>query len=139
MSYLLDTDIVSSFNKTTLPSKLAHWLTEHEEECFLSVVTLAEMRFGLANAPESHHKELAQRIEDTENRFLESVENLDLEVLVQWKTLLRDLKGITRTMTCEDSLIASTCLAKGHTLATNNVRHFEPAKRFGLKVENPLA
>ena len=70
---------------------------------------------------------------------MESVENLDVDVLVRWKTLLQDLKSITRTMTCEDSLIAATCLAKGHTLATNNVRHFEPAKRFGLKVENPLA
>ena len=37
-------------------------------------------------------------------------------------------------MTCEDSLLAATCLAGGHTLATNNARHFEPAKQFGLDV-----
>jgi hypothetical protein len=24
-------------------------------------------------------------------------------------------------------------------MATNNVRHFEPARRFGLEIENPLA
>ncbi len=41
-------------------------------------------------------------------------------------------------MTCEDSLLAATCLAGGHTLATNNARHFEPAKQFGLDVVNPL-
>lgn len=139
MSYLLDTDIVSAFNKQTLSAKLAHWLQENEDECFLSVVALAEMRHGLASAPAPHREELARRMTDTEERFTESLEALDLPVLVRWKALLAELKGINRTMTCEDSLLAATCLAKGHTMATNNTRHFEPAKAFGLQLVNPLA
>jgi len=46
---------------------------------------------------------------------------------------------VNRTLTCEDSLLAATCLANGLVMATNNVRHFEPARRFGLEIENPLA
>ena len=139
MTYLLDTDMVSAFNKETLSPKLARWLAANEAASFLSVVSLAEMRFGLANAPTTHQVGLASRMTATEERFTESVLPLDLDVLIRWKTLLKELKGITRTMTCEDSLLAATCLANGHTMATNNVRHFEPAKQFGLKIENPLA
>ena len=138
MSYLLDTDIVSAFNKKTLSAKLARWLQAHEEDSFISVVSVAEMRYGLAFAPQEHQEELAQRMAATEERFTESFLPLDLEVLVRWKSLLKELKSINRTMTCEDSLLAATCLANGHTMATHNVRHFAPAAQFGLKVENPL-
>ena len=46
------------------------------------------------------------------------------------------MKIINRTMTCEDSLIAATALFHGHTIATHNTRHFEPA---GVNVVDPLA
>ncbi len=138
MTYLLDTDIVSAFNKTTLSAKLAHWLGQHEQDCFLSHVSIAEMRHGLAAAPQAHRAQLALRMADTEARFTESFLPVDLDVLVRWKGLLQELKSVNRTMTCEDSLIAATCLAGGHTLATNNVRHFAPAQQFGLDVVNPL-
>jgi len=36
-------------------------------------------------------------------------------------------------------IAGATCLANGLVMATNNVRHFEPARRFGLEIENPLA
>ena len=138
MTYLLDTDIVSAFNKATLSAKLAHWLGQHEQDCFLSHVSLAEMRHGLTTAPEAHRPQLAQRMADTEERFTESFLPVDVDVLVRWKGLLRELKSVNRTMTCEDSLLAATCLAGGHVMATNNTRHFEPAKQFGLEVVNPL-
>jgi predicted nucleic acid-binding protein len=49
--------------------------------------------------------------------------------------LLADLKLRNRTMTCEDSLIAATALYRGHTVATHNKRHFEPA---GVSLVDPL-
>lgn len=139
MSYLLDTDIVSAFHKQTVSPTLVRWLQRHEAESFISIVALAEMRHGLESAPESHREELARRLESTEQKFAESFVPLDLEVLIRWKSLLRELKQVHRTMTCEDSLLAATCLAKDFTMATNNVRHFAPAREFGLRVENPLA
>jgi predicted nucleic acid-binding protein len=139
MSYLIDTDIVSAFHKRTIPLKLASWLGKNEDECFISVVTIAEMRHGLNFAPELFQEELAHRIEITEDQFAESLISLDLEILVRWKQLLAELKSVNRTMTCEDSLLAATCLVHGFVMATNNVRHFEPARRFGLEIENPLA
>ena len=139
MTYLLDTDVVSAFNKATLSAKLAHWLGQHEQDCFISLVSIAEMRHGLTTAPEAHRPKLAQRMADTEARFTESFLPVDVDVLMRWKGLLTELKSVQRTMTCEDSLIAATCLAGGHMLATNNLRHFEPARPVGLEVVNPLA
>ena len=139
MSYLLDTDILSAFHKKTIPSKLVAWLGKNEGDSFISVVSLAEMRCGLKAVPESHREELTRRIEAAEEQFAESFIPLDLDVLIRWKQLLAELKGVNRTMTCEDSLLGATCLAHGFVMVTNNVRHFEPVRQFGLKVENPLA
>jgi predicted nucleic acid-binding protein len=139
MSYLLDTDIISAFHKRTIPPKMAAWLGKNEGDSFISVVSIAEMRHGLNAAPKSHREELGRRIEATEERFTESFVPLDLDILVRWKQLLSELKSVNRTLTCEDSLLAATCLANGFVMATNNMRHFEPARQFGLEIENPLA
>jgi predicted nucleic acid-binding protein len=139
MSFLLDTDIISAFHKKSIPLKLASWLGKNEADSFISVVSIAEMRYGLQTAPELHEEELTRRIENTEDQFAESFVALDLEVLIRWKQLLAELKSVNRTLTCEDSLLAATCLANDFVMATNNVRHFEPARQFGLAIENPLA
>jgi predicted nucleic acid-binding protein len=139
MSFLLDTDIISAFNKKTLPPKLAAWLSQNESDSFISVISIAEMRHGLNEAPQSHREELTRRMEFTEERFIESFVPVDLDVLIRWKQLLAELKSVNRTLTCEDSLLAATCLANDFVMTTNNVRHFEPARQFGLEIENPLA
>ena len=139
MSFLLDTDIVSAYNKRTLPPKLRAWLSVNEGDSFISIVSIAEMRFGLPGVKEADHAELAERLAQTEILFIESLEGLDVDTLTRWKRLLSELKRANRTMTCEDSLIAATAIRHGHTVATNNERHFAPARDFGLKVINPLA
>ena len=138
MSFLLDTDIVSAYTKRSMPAKLMTWLRVNEGDSFLSLVSIAEMRFGLPGIEDKDHAVLAERLAQTEIRFIESLEGLDVDTLVEWKKLLRQLKTINRTMTCEDSLLAATALHHGHTMVSANARHFEPASQFGLKLLNPL-
>jgi len=138
MSFLLDTDIVSAYNKRNLPGKLREWLRVNESASFISIVTVAEMRYGLPGVDSPDHGVMAERIAQTEILFLHALEHLDASVLTRWKHLLAGLKRLNRTMTCEDSLIAATALAKNHTLATANTRHFAPAQDLGLKLVNPL-
>ena len=139
MSFLLDTDIVSAFNKRTMPAKLAAWLEANEGESFISLLSIAEMRHGLPGVAAADHGVVAERIAQTEIRFAEALEGFDVDTLIEWKKLLARLKGINRTIACEDSLLAATALRKGHTLVTLNSRHFDPCQAFGLQVENPLA
>ena len=128
MSFLIDTDLLSLLERKQVPRKLATWVLDNEAEIFLSVISFAELQFGLDQAPATHKPILAKWLAETRARFAPATEELIEPVLVHWKELLADLKARNRTMTCEDSLIAATALFHGHTVATRNRRHFEPAE-----------
>lgn len=136
MSYLLDTDVLSLLERKRVPAKLVSWLRQHDADLFVSVVSFAELEYGLRQAPPAHRPDLAAWIGETRRVFSPAVEPLTEPVLVRWKELLAALKGRNRTMTCEDSLIAATALFHSHTLATRNRRHFEAA---GVEIVDPLA
>jgi hypothetical protein len=118
-----------------VPPKLAHWIENHEADLFLSVVTIAELQFGLDHAPATHKTSLAAWLANLRQKLAPATEELTEPVLIRWKEMLADLKVKNRTMTCEDSLIAATALFHGHTVATHNKRHFEPA---GVQIVDPL-
>ena len=136
---ILDTNIVSLAHKKHLPARLEKWLAANETECFISTVSLAEMRFGVAMAPESHREILAVRVAETERDFAETIESVDLAALLEWKKIFAFLKTQRRTISCEDSLLAAQCLAFGHNIATNNTADFKILEPLGLKITNPLA
>jgi len=136
MSFLIDTDLLSMLERKRVPPKLGAWVRENEAEIFLSVVSLAELQFGLNQAPATHQPSLAIWLAQTKRKFAPATEALTEPVLVRWKELLAELKNKSRTMTCEDSLIAATALFYGHTVATHNQRHFAPA---GVQIIDPLA
>jgi toxin FitB len=136
VSFLIDTDLLSLLERKQVPPKLAAWVRSHEADIFLSVVSFAELQFGLDQAPATHRASLAAWLNDIRRKLAPATEELTEPVLVRWKALLADLKLRNRTMTCEDSLIAATALFHGHTVATHNKRHFEPA---GVQLVDPLA
>jgi predicted nucleic acid-binding protein len=136
MSFLIDTDLLSMLERKQVPPKLEDWVRENEAELFLSVVSLAELQFGLNHAPVSHKTSLGLWLGNLRRKLGPATEELTESVLVRWKELLVELRVKNRTMTCEDSLIAATALFRGHTIATRNKRHFEPA---GVPLLDPMA
>ena len=134
MSFLIDTDLLSLVQRKRVPAKLLEWLEANDDEIFLSVISLAELRFGVNTAPKGHQPELFAWLDETKRQFATATEPLTEPILIRWKELLSELKQKNRTMTCEDSLIAATALFYGHTVATQNTRHFEPA---GVDLVNP--
>jgi predicted nucleic acid-binding protein len=135
MSFLIDTDLLSMLERKRVPAKLGRWIDRNEAEIFLSVVSLAELQYGVDRAPATHQASLAAWLADTRRKLAPATEELSEAVLVRWKNLLADLKAKNRTMSCEDSLIAATALHHGHTIATHNTRHFEPAE---VELVDPL-
>ena len=136
MSFLVDTDLLSMLERKRVPPGLAAWIQDNEADIFLSVVSFAELQFGLDRAPATHKASLAAWLAEVRRKLAPATEELTEPVLIQWKGLLADLKARNRTMTCEDSLIAATALFHGHTIATHNKRHFDPA---GVQTVDPLA
>ena len=52
MSFLLDTNVVSEWVKPSPNAGLMKWLAEADEDStFLSVVTIAELRYGIQRLP----------------------------------------------------------------------------------------
>ncbi len=135
MSFLIDTDLLSMLERKQVPPKLEKWIRHNEAEIFLSVVSFAELQFGLDRAPLTHQASLHAWLAVMRRKLGPATEELTEAVLVRWKELLGNLKVKNRTMTCEDSLIAATALFHGHVVATHNKRHFEPA---GVQMVDPL-
>lgn len=135
MTYLIDTDLLSMLERRNCPAQVLHWVQQNESRIFLSVVSLAELRFGVEQAPETHRPSLTTWYAELKQKFTPATEELSEPVLVRWKELLADLKRQNRTMTCEDSLLAATALYHGHIVATHNTRHFAPA---GVPTFDPL-
>ena len=136
MSFLIDTDLLSMLGRKQVPPKLENWIQNNEADIFLSVISLAELQFGVDHAPVTHKASLSDWLAGLRQKLAPSTEELTEPVLVGWKELLAELKAKNRTMTCEDSLIAATAIFHGHTVATHNKRHFEPA---GVQTVDPLA
>jgi predicted nucleic acid-binding protein len=136
VSFLVDTDLLSMLERRPVPPKLATWIQHHEADIFLSVVSFAELQFGLDRAPATHKASLAAWLGEVRRKLAPATEELTEPVLIRWKGLLADLKVKNRTLTCEDSLMAATALFHSHIVATHNQRHFEAA---GVQTVDPLA
>lgn len=128
--YLLDTNICIYHLKGQfeLDKKI---LAVGLENCYISVITLAELKFGVSNSAESR-KENNQK---TLDNFLDSLDIISLEdcldIFAEIKTQLKKSGNIIDNF---DLLIASTALAHEMILVTRNVKHFQRIEN--LQLEN---
>ena len=93
MSFLVDTDLLSLLERKRVPPKLATWIQVNEADIFLSIVSFAELQFGLDRAPAIHKASLAAWLAEIRRRLAPATEELTEPVLIRWKGLLADLKA----------------------------------------------
>ncbi len=132
MKYLLDTGVLSASSKRRPPAAMLRWLRTHEDRSFVSVVTLAELSFGIETVEDPALRiKLETWLSDLRVSLAQAILPLSETVLVEWKHLLSELKRNNRTISCEDSLLAATARHYGLAVATTNRKDFEPA---GVKI-----
>lgn len=128
MSFLLDTNVVSEWVKPRPNAGLAEWLSNaNEDDVFISVVTLAELRFGIERlAAGSRRRRLDEwlRIE-LPMRFEERILLIDGAVADEWGRMVARSAERGRPIAAMDALVASTAQVHGMTLVTRNERDFE--------------
>jgi toxin FitB len=139
VSFLLDTNVVSELVRPRPDTGLAEWLAERDEDrVFLSVVTLAELRYGIARLPvgrrrrrleEWLHGELLQRFD---GRILP----VDDDVALTWGDVTAECAAAGRPIDAMDALIAATARVHSLELVTRNAKDFEAAL---TSVHNPWA
>jgi predicted nucleic acid-binding protein len=128
VSFLLDTDVVSEWVKSRPDRSVVAWLAAvDEDQVFISVVTLAELRYGIERmAPSRRRNRLAQWLrDDLPLRFDGRVLSIDPIVADVWGKVVARSEAAGRPIGAMDAFIAATAEAHGLTLVTRNVPDFE--------------
>ncbi len=136
ITHLLDTCVLSEIIKPLPEVKVVNWLVAHSHQYTASMVTFAELNFGVHLLASSKRKiELSAWIEQLRAEFGNNVLQTTEEV---WQThasikahLVRSGKRIDDDL---DLLIAATAKIHKLILVTRNTKHFEKA---GVALFNP--
>jgi len=119
--HMLDTDMCSYIIKRRSPSLAEKLSALPPASICISVVTRAELLYGLKRLPTLH------RLHDLVRRFLRIVRALawDEEAADRYAEVRHRLAASGRLIGEMDMMIAAHALAANAVLVTNNIRHFE--------------
>ena len=134
---LLDTNVISEPLKLSADVAVLTWIdAQNVETLFLSTISLAELRFGIATlAPgkrrDALHTSLEQRILPL---FLGRILPFDAAAAEAYAVLRARARAQGRTIAPADGYIAATAASHGLIVATRDTEPFQAA---GLTVINP--
>jgi len=134
---LLDTNVISELWKATPNPHVLAWIdAQAVQTLYLSAITVAELRFGLAMMPAGKRRTLYQNRLEREVLpiFTERVLPFDLEASQAYADLMAHARGTGKAIVKDDGYIAAIAFAHGFSVATRDVAPFENA---GLSVINP--
>lgn len=127
MSFLVDTNVVSEWVKPRPNPGVVAWLAgTDEDQVFLSVVTLAELRHGVERlAAGRRQKQLRAWLEnDLPARFEGRVLSIDAAIADACGKLVAKSEAAGRSLEAMDAFLAATAEVHQLTLVTCNTRHF---------------
>ncbi len=132
MSFLLDTNVVSEWVRPRPDPGVVDWLAEADEDrIFISVVTLAELRYGIERlAAGQRRRRLDEWLrEELPLRFEGRVLPIDASIADTWGRLMALREASGHPIGTADAFIAATAEARDLTLVTRNVSDFQQAVR----------
>ncbi|MDD2677725.1 MAG: type II toxin-antitoxin system VapC family toxin [Methylacidiphilaceae bacterium] len=130
MSFLLDTNVVSEWVKPRPDPGVVAWLAEVDEDrVFLSVVTLAELRYGIERmADGSRRRRLDEWLRnELPLRFEGRLLPIDAAVADDWGGVIARRETQGKPISAMDAFIAAVARIHGLTLVTRNAADFEPS------------
>lgn len=139
MNYLLDTNIISEFISKNPNQKVADYiLTLNENNLFLSVITIGEIKSGIEKLDDGKKKEklLSWLEHELLIRFENRIVSISIDVMLKWGTLNQKLKSLGTPLPIMDSLIGATCEAENMVLITRNEKDF---KNIDIEIINPFS
>ena len=134
---LLDTNVISEPQRQKPNASVIDWIDAQAlETLYLSAITVAELRAGIALMPvgkrrDSLHESLEKRLLPM---FANRVLSFDMACTKAYAELLAKSRAAGLAVETADAFIAAVALANGFTIATRNTSRFEAA---GLNVINP--
>jgi predicted nucleic acid-binding protein len=137
VSFLLDTNVVSEWVRPRPNAGVVAWLAQVDEDrVFISVITLAELRYGIERlAAGNRRKRLDQWLRnELPPRFEGRVLPVDQAIADVWGKVVARSEAAGRPISVTDAFIAATVEVHNLTLVTRNASDFEPTLK---SVVNP--
>jgi predicted nucleic acid-binding protein len=132
VSFLLDTNVVSEWVKRDPDPGVVVWLSAVDEDrVFVSVITLAELRYGVDRMDNGARR---RRIEqwlrhEMPLRFEGRILSIDAAVADSWGKLVALREAAGRRIEPMDAFIAATAQVHDLTLVTRNAADFQGSVR----------
>jgi len=137
LSFLLDTNVISEGAKPRPHTVVMDWLASvDEEQLFLSIVTVAELRHGIERLEKGRRKTALDvwLAEELPARFEGRLLALDLGTADHWGRVVARAQTAGRPIGAMDAFIAAAAEQHGLTLVTRNVADF---RAIGIPLFNP--
>lgn len=128
MSFLLDTNVVSEWVRPRPDEGVVAWLAQADEDrVFISVVTLAELRYGIDRlAAGQRRRRLDEWLKgELPLRFEGRILPIDAAVADAWGRLTASREAAGRPIAVSNAFIAATAEVHGLALVTRNVPDFD--------------
>jgi predicted nucleic acid-binding protein len=127
--FLLDTNVISEVVRPRPEPLVLEWLEAADESLlYLSVLTLGEIRKGLALLPQGKRRTQLETWLEVEllARFSERILPIDAGVSERWGLLAAEATRRGKTLAAIDALLAATAFHFNLTLVSRNVNDFAP-------------
>jgi toxin FitB len=125
--FLLDTNCISEVVRSKPEPRVLEWMEAADESLlYLSVLTLGEIRKGLAWLPQSKRRtHLESWLEvELQARFSGRILPIDAAVADRWGVLAGAAKRRGISLSAIDGLLAATALQHNLTIVSRNVSDF---------------
>lgn len=125
--FLLDTNCISELVRSKPEPRVLEWMeAANESLLYLSVLTLGEIRKGVAGVPQSRRRtQLETWLElDLQARFSGRILPINAPIADRWGLLAAEAKRKGRALSAIDGLLAATALHHNLTLVSRNVSDF---------------
>jgi tRNA(fMet)-specific endonuclease VapC len=130
VAFLLDTNACIDYFTGRYPGVVARIQGSSPEDLFVSVVVVAELRYG------ANHSARRRANHSRIDALIEGIEPLDFDLRAAdaYGRVRAQLEAFGTPIGPNDMLIAAHALSRGLTVVTDNTTEFRRVK--GLKVEN---
>jgi len=125
--FLLDTNCISELVRVKPDLRVLQWMDAADESLlYLSVLTLGEIRKGVAGLPQSKRRtHLESWLElELRSRFSGRILEIEAAVADRWGLLAAEAKRRGRPLSAIDGLLAATALHHNLTIVSRNISDF---------------
>ena len=133
---ILDTNVVSELMRSEPAPQVANWIRDRDRrELCTTVITLAEIRYGIARLPDGRRKQvLLTAADDIFSAFEDQILQVGTAVAEHYAVVASTRERAGKPIASMDALIAAVCRSRNAALATRNVADFDGT---GIEIIDP--